>query len=472
MLNWFEAIPNKSDCAFTQLDIKEFYPNISEKCLKEAIKFAKTIVPISDDDLKVIHHCRKFFLFKDEIAWKKKNIQSSFDVTMGSFDGAEICELIGLFIQSQIMKKLPKENVGLYRDDGLILLRRLTGRQTDIMRKFLIAVFKKNGFDIEIITNLKEVNFLDVTLNLANGTYCPYKKPNDELLYINTASNHPPNIIKQLPETISERLSRNSSDETIFNTCKRPYEEALKKAGYKAELKYKPPRKKTTSKNRKCKIIWFNPPYSKTVKTNVAKMFLRLVAKHFPKNNKLHKIFNKNTVKVSYSCTSNVKQIIKSHNNKILSNPNTKNELNCNCSKECPIDGKCRTIDSIYKCIVTTDNKEDKVYIGLAGGTWKRRYANHVKSFKHETYEKETSLSQYIWKLKRENVNNPVLNWSILGTAPLYSNISKKCQLCLQEKLRIITYENTKELLNKRSELISKCRHERNYLLMNFKSKD
>ena len=125
---------------------------------------------------------------------------------MGSFNVAEICELIGLYIQSKLETVLPKSNFGIYRDDGLALLRNLNGQETDKVRKNIIRVFKDIGFSLEIETNLKEVDFLDVSLNLQNGTYQPYKKPNDRLLYIHSLSNHPPNVIKQIPKSIQEKL--------------------------------------------------------------------------------------------------------------------------------------------------------------------------------------------------------------------------------------------------------------------------
>ena len=62
----------------------------------------------------------------------------------------------------------------------------------------MISIFKSIDFKIEITTNLTEVDFLDVTFNLERNTYRPYKKPNDNLTYINTSSNHPPQIIKHL----------------------------------------------------------------------------------------------------------------------------------------------------------------------------------------------------------------------------------------------------------------------------------
>ena len=102
----------------------------------------------------------------------------------------------------------------------------------------IIKIFKDIGFSIDIQTNLKEVDFLDVTLNLQNGTYRPYKKANDKLLYIHSSSNHPPQIIKQLPNSISERLSKNSSNQEVFNRAKVEYKDVLKKSGYNVDLKY------------------------------------------------------------------------------------------------------------------------------------------------------------------------------------------------------------------------------------------
>ena len=65
-------------------------------------------------------------------------------------------------------------------------------------------------------------------------------------------------------------------------------------------------------------IIWFNPPFSQNVRTNITKLFHCLIDKHFPKSHKLHKIFNRNNLKVSYSCIMNMANIIKSHNQKVL----------------------------------------------------------------------------------------------------------------------------------------------------------
>ena len=102
---------------------------------------------------------------------KKKNSDNCFDVTMGSYDGAKVCELVGALVLSILTNSIPKRNSGLYRDDGLILMRNEKGRKTDRIKKEVTKIFKEIGFKIEIKTDLKVVDFLDITFNLSNDTY-------------------------------------------------------------------------------------------------------------------------------------------------------------------------------------------------------------------------------------------------------------------------------------------------------------
>ena len=311
-------------------------------------------------------------------------------------------------------------------------------------------------------------------VQLNNGTYRPYKNPNNLLLYINKSSNHPPQIINQLPKIINERLSRNSSNEEVFNSSKYQYEKALRDSGYTDfKLQFNKTSNNHTKRNRQRNIIWFDPPFSRAISTNVGKRFLQLLRHHFPPSNKLHKIFNKNTVKVSYCCTQNVASIIKSHNKKLI-NTSIKNTLPCNCRKkhECPLDGKCRAENIVYKCVASVHGYPNKVYLGTAEGDFKQRFYNHQMSFNNEGHSTDTTFSKCIWEVKRKLKIMPSLKWHIIKSVPAYSNISKKCQLCLQEKFEILNYPNPNELLNKRSELISKCRHVNKFLLSNYKSND
>ena len=127
VINWFNAIENKSQCFFIQLDIVEFYPSISENILDNAINFAKQYTDISDENLRIIKHCRKSLLYNNHEPWKKKDTDSCFDVTMRSYDGAEVGELVGIYLSSLLASIIDKSNSGLYRDDGLIYLCNVNG---------------------------------------------------------------------------------------------------------------------------------------------------------------------------------------------------------------------------------------------------------------------------------------------------------------------------------------------------------
>ena len=113
---------------------------VTENILQQTLKFAKQHTNTDKNDLRLINHCHKSLLFSDNKAWKKKSADSWLDVTMGGFDGAEICELVGPYIQSWLEKILPKSNFGLYREDGLDLSRNLNKQQIDKVRKNIIGV--------------------------------------------------------------------------------------------------------------------------------------------------------------------------------------------------------------------------------------------------------------------------------------------------------------------------------------------
>ena len=136
-----------------------------------------------------------------------------------------------------------------------------------------------------------------------------------------------------------------------------------------------------------------------------------------------------------------------------------------------PLNGNCWKEDVIYKCTALTTFHPKKVYLGLAeGGFKKQRYYNHTQSFWNENYWNSTTLSSYVWEKKKRET--PTLVWEIIRTAPPYTNITKWCSLCLHEKLAILMYPNQSELLNKRSERVSKCWHKNKFLLQTFNSND
>ena len=121
-----------------------------------------------------------------------------------AFHRTELCHIL-----HRLHEKYGKERIGLYRDDGLACFENTSGPEAERIRKAFIQLFK-NEFNLNIVneTNLIVVNFLDLTLNLSTGKYKPYNEPDNKPLYINVNSNHPPDITKNIPESIFRRINK------------------------------------------------------------------------------------------------------------------------------------------------------------------------------------------------------------------------------------------------------------------------
>ena len=135
-------------------------------------------------------HSRKTLLFWQDSAWVKKEGHEDFDIPMGSYDGAEICKLVRIYIQNKLCKLMNKKDFGLWKDDGQGILRNTSGPEADQKRKNIIKIFKECGLSITCEINKKIVDFLDVRFNLNDQTYEPYRKTNNEPVYINKQTIH------------------------------------------------------------------------------------------------------------------------------------------------------------------------------------------------------------------------------------------------------------------------------------------
>ena len=154
---------------------------------------------------------------------------------MGDYAGAEICEAVGLFILHKLRLKGVEAN--LYRDDGLLMSNK-PARAIENIKKTICSVFKDIGLNITIEANLNEVNFLDVTLNIENDSYEPYCKPNNVIQYVHCKSNHPANVLKNVPIGINKRLNEISKTKELFDRHKQMYQEAIMRAGYDYTIEY------------------------------------------------------------------------------------------------------------------------------------------------------------------------------------------------------------------------------------------
>ena len=171
VINWFNAVKVKNNYTMICFDICDFYLSITNTLLQKAFNYASKYADISEDQIHLITHTKKTTLYKDGNPWEKTT--STFDVAMGSSDGAEICELVGLYLLSQLQNL--NINVGLYRDDGLAVTNQ-TPREAEMTKKKLCRIFKDNNLRIAVAANKKVTDFLDIKLDLHTGSYKPYNQ--------------------------------------------------------------------------------------------------------------------------------------------------------------------------------------------------------------------------------------------------------------------------------------------------------
>ena len=161
MYKAFNNIEGKNLCVFIMLDKVNFYPSISSKLVSEALQFASSFDTITNDEKHIIISAKNSVLFNNNHPWWKKSSKSLFAVTMGSYDGAESCKLVGIYLLHEITSK-HGNNFGLYRDDGIGILGS-TPRRIECLKKDICALFKEHDLHITIQVNTKVVNFLDIT---------------------------------------------------------------------------------------------------------------------------------------------------------------------------------------------------------------------------------------------------------------------------------------------------------------------
>ena len=371
-----------------------------------------------------------------------------------------------MFILTELTIIDKRLNVGIYRDDGLASSP-ASRRQVENFKQEIEAIFRRHGLETTTTPNVQKVDFLDVTFDLENETFCPYMKENNKPLYVHKLSNHLPTVTANIPAGVSKRLSSISSDEEMFEKKAHIYREALAESGYECELKFDPhASEQNKNRRRRSRVkLYFNPPWNSSVKSNIGRDFLNLIDQCFPPGHPLRKLINRNTIKVSYSCTPSMEKIISSRNKKLLSTPQAEERM-CSCPRNnpCPLDGKCLAKNVIYEAEVTQEDQTKNHYTGLCSTTFKARFGIHKQSFKNENLN-QTSLSKFIWELKRQNVRYDV-TWKILDRGQPFSPISGKCTLCIKEKFHIL-FRPTSADLNSRDEAFSNCRHKISKLLTN-----
>ena len=137
VIHWFKLRDTSRKLKFIQFNICKFYPSITENLLHKTLDYLGNIVDIPVRDREIINAARMTLLYSGGRTWVKKD--GIWDVSMGSWDGAEVCEAVGLYLLHRIQSL--NISIGLYRDDGLCISDR-TKRQNENMKKLILKNFK------------------------------------------------------------------------------------------------------------------------------------------------------------------------------------------------------------------------------------------------------------------------------------------------------------------------------------------
>ena len=154
----------------------------------------------------------------------------------------------------------------------------------------------------------------------------------------------------------------------------------------------------------------------------------------------LSKIFKRNTIKISYSCTDNISQIIHNHNGKLIDWSNLrdketcKSHSNCRVKEECPMDGNCNLENVIYwyNIFPKECHFKEKIYIDISSLKLKFRWYNHKLSFTNPLLKNQMVLSKCYWNLKDQGLT-PQINWKIIKKFSLTNSLNGWCNFCLEE---------------------------------------
>ena len=188
----------------------DFYPSISEELVTKSLKFSESYTNIPTEDLVLIKNDCKSKLYDRQSLWQKKkdeNNDSLFDVTQGSYLGAELCELVDLFVLGGLRDIFGPGNVELYRGKCMAVLPNCSAFKVDRLKKQTQTYLKSLGLRITVESQLMITGFLDVELNLNDISNTPYRKQNSNIIYININSSYPKNIIKQIPNIIKTLIN-------------------------------------------------------------------------------------------------------------------------------------------------------------------------------------------------------------------------------------------------------------------------
>ena len=165
-----------------------------------------------------------------------KSHVDNFDIPMSAYNLAQVADLIGIYISDTLGRIVNLDQVELYRDDRIFAVPDSNRPKTPLKyRRRLLEHLNYLVCKIEIASNLRILDFLDVIFNLNNNTFKPFSKSNSAPTYLNSDFNYRRSLLKQIPNVMNQRINRLSSHKRILEESKSIYDKALKNSRFQGE---------------------------------------------------------------------------------------------------------------------------------------------------------------------------------------------------------------------------------------------
>ena len=326
-IKWFRDTQEKNNKTLLKGDIKAFYPSIKPTLLAKACEhFRQSGVDITRQEEQVIMQAKEQIAHGLGKVWIKK--QGSFDNSMGSKDGSEVAELVGLYLLSKFESdpELQDAIIALYRDD-LIAIVPNNGFRINRIRSAIQRIVALEELDMTDWTEGRKLDYLDIEFDMADESFRPHTKPMDGSRYVSPMSDHPKMTIRSIPTIVEKRISMLCSSREVHDREKEAFQAKLRRDGHgNIRLKFLPQlsqqemiarhNEKRDKRKKARQIIWFNPVYTRRLapEAAVGKAFFDALDSSFPEGSNLKKILNRNHVKLSYRNMPSFEAVVNSVN--------------------------------------------------------------------------------------------------------------------------------------------------------------
>ena len=515
---------HKSTCTLASIDAENYYPSVRFKLIRKAVTYFAASLPVEKQN--TIKHCLEIIQFG--MRYTFLNFQGEYyeydpsedpeekGLSIGAYESAWLADLVIAYVLEKTQACLQTQDMlKFYRDDGWAVFNRKLSYPQMIawMNEFQDTVNTiAEGDYLRFTCNMwipqeephEDYNpyvkvttqnlfpYLDLQMSWINNglSFKVYKKPNQQLHYLNNQSLHTRACKRAIPEGVYNRLGKltTMTPSNRSSLISEVYPEHYQKLQVAGLIKGQPPTMEEVHKWAQSKKTPAHKQKKASEQQERNKKVFFIINQSPALTKPIHKIINKAKqeldlkwlkVSMAYSKFSNLRELFQRDltaklNEEVQSLDYMTRECNCKPGSQepCPYDNICRERIIVYQM---QHRHTGHCYIGSTSCTAKSRFQQHNSQTVrcHETGQRSTSVAKFFaatlmnWRpgtVSARLVRNQT-KYSILWQGNPLSTVqtfgTPSCKLCSKERLEIYKRARFKRatLINERTNLFEACNH-------------